>query len=99
MKHGRKEERDTALWLNDEQVSLLEEHKERIKRQGEQQREHKRLCEGQRKRRKREKRRKTGFLKLSKPVPKETPAPKRSVSGGKNSKGQSKRGGGKNSKG
>ena len=42
MKHGRKEERDTALWLNDEQVSLLEEHKKRIKRQGEQQREHKR---------------------------------------------------------
>lgn len=32
MKRGKKAERDTALWLNDEQESLLEEHKRRIKR-------------------------------------------------------------------
>ena len=32
MKRGKKAERDTALWLNDEQESLLEEHKRSIKR-------------------------------------------------------------------
>ena len=32
MKRGKKADRDTALWLNDEQESLLEEHKRRIKR-------------------------------------------------------------------
>ena len=32
MKRGSKTERDKALWLNDEQESLLEEHKRRIKR-------------------------------------------------------------------
>ena len=32
MKRGKKAERDMALWLNDEQESLLEEHKRSIKR-------------------------------------------------------------------
>ena len=44
MKRGRKAERDTALWLNDEQESLLEEHKRRIKQQGEQRRTEQERC-------------------------------------------------------
>ena len=44
MKRGKKAERDTALWLNDEQESLLVEHKRRIKQQDEQRRAEQERC-------------------------------------------------------
>ena len=53
MKRGKKAERDTALWLNDEQESLLVEHKRRIKQQEEQRREHDHQEEQQRERKRR----------------------------------------------
>ena len=44
MKREKKAERDTALWLNDDQESLLVEHKRRIKQQDEQRRAEQERC-------------------------------------------------------